>query len=355
MTEDWAKYREEFRQSESAQAEQRPSWLDLCAKVAQLPRESTRAIVRNLWREEEVLLLGGHSKSWKSWALMDLMFCIANGLGWLIWSEVVPGPVLHIDLELFASEIRNRYEMILDSYQSGSLDHIDVLSLRGLKFTLDDFSKLGDYLPPGKYSAILFDPTYRLLAGSGLSESDSGVIIDLMNRALQNARQLKAGFGLLQHFSKGSQTDKRAIDAFSGTGVWGRAPDACLTFREMEDERCYNVTADLRHWRPLEPFAVHFDSPRFFLEPDKDPDNLKIRRAGRPKIYSVEELCNLIESDEYVSYASLKRRSGKPDTSFKRWLGLAKAKGFISINPTDGSYFLTSPYVTKYRNNGQNH
>src|SRR5215469_17463413 len=177
----------------------------------QMNGEAPPVILDGLWRQEEVLLLGGHSKSWKSWALMDLMFCIANGLGWLIWSEVVPGPVLHIDLELFASEIRNRYEMILDSYQSGSLDHIDVLSLRGLKFTLDDFSKLGDYLPPGKYSAILFDPTYRLLAGSGLSESDSGVIIDLMNRALQNARQLKAGFGLLQHFSKGSQTDKRAI------------------------------------------------------------------------------------------------------------------------------------------------
>jgi hypothetical protein len=309
-------------------------------------------IIENLWRQQEILLLGGHAKSWKSWAQMDLMFCIANGFGWLAWPNVTQGLVLHIDLELFDFEIRKRFELIHDSYETGSLDNIDVLSLRGHNFKLDDFLHLGDLIEPGKYVAISFDPTYRMLAGSSLSESDSGVIIDLMNKALQIARKLNTGIDLLQHFSKGNQSDKRAIDAFSGSGVWGRAPDACVTFREHEDEKCYTVTTDLRHWPHQEAFVVEFEYPRFHLANSKDPERLKVQKAGRPMAFTADNLCKLLEDDEYITWDHFKRRAEAAEIkqrTFNRRLKDAKDLGYIATNPTDSTYFLTAKYLEKFR------
>src|SRR5215475_12586463 len=89
---------------------QKPSWFAI-HKINNLPMNGGEIILGNLWRRQEVLLLGGHAKSWKSWAQMDLMFCIANGFGWLVWSPGNSGgQVLHIDLELFDFEIRKRFE-----------------------------------------------------------------------------------------------------------------------------------------------------------------------------------------------------------------------------------------------------
>src|ERR1700739_2762365 len=102
----------------------KPPWL-IIQEISLLPMQAPPVIVEGLWRQQEVLLLGGHAKSWKSWAQMDLMFCIANGLGWLSWPNVVQGQVLHIDLELFDAEIRKRFELIHSCYGEGSLENID--------------------------------------------------------------------------------------------------------------------------------------------------------------------------------------------------------------------------------------
>jgi RecA-family ATPase len=311
-------------------------------------------IIEGLWRQQEVLLLGGHAKSWKSWALMDLMFCIANGFGWLIWPDAKAGRVLVLDMELFPGEIRNRFESIRKSYSYGNLHNIDVISLRGIHFGMERFRRLSELIQSGLYQAISFDPTYRMLTGDGQSESDPAAITELMNCALEIGTTIKAGVGLLQHFSKGNQSNKRGLDAFSGTGIWGRAPDQCIAFREHEDERCYTVSSDLRHWENKEPFVVQFKHPRFMLCPGKDPDALKIERksTGRPKAFTVEQLCMLIEADEYISYTSLLRRAEASNVlkrTFERRLKEAKEKQLVAINPSDSTYFLTVHYLAKFR------
>ena len=79
-----------------------PHW-DAIKPVAQVDGQAPPVIIDGLWRREEVLLLGGHAKSWKSWAQMDLMFCISNHLGWLVWPKTYGGKVLQVqvDLDLF--------------------------------------------------------------------------------------------------------------------------------------------------------------------------------------------------------------------------------------------------------------
>lgn len=332
--------------------EQAPDPLPSICKINDLPSTATPVIVEGLWRRQEILLLGGHAKSWKSWAQMDLSYCIANGLPWLIWDKIDRSSVLHIDLELFDFEIRKRFEVIQASHGAGSLNSIDVLSLRGCNFSLSDFSDLSGAIPPDKYSVISIDPVYRMLAGSGVNESDPGVIIDLMNRSSRLVKKTGAGLSLLQHFSKGNQSEKRAIDSYSGSGVWGRAPDICMAFREHEEEKSYQVSVDQRHWLSPEPFAARFAYPRFELAAELDPENLKRQKPpGRPSVFSTEDLCNLINSDEYVSYSDLLRRAevGKTNKrTFERRLKDAKLQGFLALNPTDSTYFLTSLYLKKH-------
>lgn len=350
MSTDWRAFADVLNQEQ--QESKLLCWEGIC-RLAEMNGQAPPVIIEGLWRIEEVLLLGGHSKSWKSFAQMDLMYCIANSFAWLAWPPAYGGRVLHIDLELFSHAIRKRYEDIRASYGAGSIDNIDVLSLRGINFTVHEFTELADHIQNGTYRAISLDPTYRMLGGTR-GESDTGTIIDLLNRALAFAKKTGSGVDLLQHFSKGSQSEKRAIEAFSGTGVWGRGPDNCLTFREHDDERCYTVNTELRHWPTREPFVVQFDYPRFQIAAQKDPDNLKRPKVGRPVAFSTENLCNLIEDDEYISYSSLLRRATASDVkkpTFDRRLRDAKFNNWIALQPTDATYFLTSFYLAKFRPN----
>ena len=341
-------FSQHYRKTESNG--EKPTWLHP-QKISELPRDGTEIILEALWRRQEVLLIGGHSKSWKSWGLMDLMYCVASALDWLVWPGTGFGKVLHIDCELFKSDIRKRFEEIAVSYGDGALENIEVISLRGINFNLNDLSRLADYLDPNRYRAISIDPIYRILGGQRMSESDTGVVVELMNRAAEVASRLNCGVGLLHHFSKGNQSDKRAIEAFSGTGVWGRAPDTCLTFRELQDEKCYNVTANTRSCHGVEPFAVQFRHPRFHVEADKDPENLKTFKPG-PKIkLSVDDLCNLIGTEEYISYKDLFART-KPfeitERTLDRRIKTAKDLKYIATD-CEAKYFLTAQYVSKYR------
>lgn len=324
--------------------------------IGSLPAEMPPVVVDGLLYSGEVLLVGGHSKSWKSWAVLDLLYCIANGLPWLVWSTI-QGRVIHVDLELLPAAIRYRFELIRDSYGVGNLDNIDVVALRGKKFGLDGLSRLGEAMRGTRYSMMFLDPVYRMLAGSGVSENDAGTIVDVLNRFLAVGTEQQSATSLLQHFSKGSQAEKESIDRFSGSGVWGRGPDVVQTFTQHQEEQCFSVSTAFRHWEPVNSFAVRWKHPRFVLDKDLDPEDLKVRnpRVGRPRMSSVEALCALIGAEEYISYSDLLRRAQKlcdmKKRTFDRRLTEAKRDGWIYLNVTDATYALSSKYVS--RNNGE--
>src|ERR1700738_3783817 len=85
-------------------------------RIDELPAEMPPVVVEGLLRQLEIILIGGHSKSWKSWALLDLLFCVANGFPWL-GLDTIQGDVIHFDLELLGPDIRRRFEAIRDSHE----------------------------------------------------------------------------------------------------------------------------------------------------------------------------------------------------------------------------------------------
>jgi hypothetical protein len=328
-----------------------PPWFKIQSTL-DLPTEKQPVIIEGLWRQGEVLLLGSHAKSWKSWNLMDLFFCVANGMPYLIWNKGThSGKVLYIDMELTQATIRERFESIQASYGVGNLANIDILSLRGIsEFKWKQFQQLKDHIESGKYTAIAFDPTYRLLAGSNMSENDTGVITELMNTATNLATSSKSGVALLQHFSKGEQSNKEAIDAFSGSGVWGRAPDNLLLYRQHEAEKSFTVTAYLRDCEGVDEFAVTYEKPRFKINATLDPDDLKKPAPRNQKKFTVDDLCRVIDDGENISFDILKRRLGWKKRTLERRINEAKTQNLVSLRVTDDTYFLTSSYLSKARN-----
>jgi len=139
--------------------------------IDQLPTEMPPIVIHGLLRQLEIILLGGHSKSWKSWALLDLLFCVANGFPWLGF-ETVQGTVVHFDLELLGAEIRRRFLLIKDSYGKGSFDNLKIVSLRGKPFSPQDLDAIPILLGDG-VSLLALEPIYRLLAGQ--NENDAGL------------------------------------------------------------------------------------------------------------------------------------------------------------------------------------
>jgi AAA domain len=312
--------------------------------LARLPKEPPPLVLDGLLRVGQVLLMGGHSKKWKSYALRDLFFCVANGFNWL-GHRTFPGLVVDIDLECEKWDLRRRYEEIRDSYGTGNLDNIKIASLRGKVLSISDLAQLPEQLKTFGASLAGIEPVYRLLAGK--SESDAGAITDMMNRFLTIATETLAALATSHHFSKGGQADKEAIDRFSGSGVWGRHPDALITFTQHAEEDCFTVDITLRSFPSRPPFVVQWQYPRFHLKQDADPENLK-RPVGRPKKSGVEEVCSLMPAKETVSPDDLYRRAhtilGMSKRTFDRRINEGKTQGWIYRTPTD-EYGLTTHYI----------
>jgi hypothetical protein len=315
---------------------------------AQLPKAKPPTLIEGLLRAQEILLMGGQAKRWKSWARLDLLYCVANGMPWFGF-PTAQARVLHVDLELHGASIRERLELIQNSYGQGTCANIDLITARGAIFTLRDLELLPDYIEENVYGLFSLDPIYRLLGSK--NENDAGVVTDLLNRFLSVGFNLKAATALLQHFAKGDPSQKDSQDRFSGSGVWGRFPDVLLTFTDLETEHCFSVEVTLRDFPPVDPFAVRWEYPRFRVDSELDPEKLKERKGGRPKLSSAEKLCAIIGAEERISHADLWRRAQELCTisksTFDRRLREAKNQKLLFLSPLDAMYALSSQYLQR--------
>ena len=93
-------------------------------------------------------------------------------------------------------------------------------------------------------------------------ENNAGDITELMNYLDQIAVQTGCSIIIASHFSKGKQGDKNQTDRISGSGVFGRDPDAIVTLSEIKDEpNGYKMEGTLREFKPFEPVGLRFEYP----------------------------------------------------------------------------------------------
>lgn len=206
-------------------------------------------LIQGILREGHKMRLTGPSKAGKSFGLIEMSVAIAEGVKWL-GMDCRQGPVLYINLELDRASCFHRFRQVYEALgiPPSTISAIDVWNLRGHAVPLEKLTpKLIRRSLTKGYAAVIIDPIYKLQHGD---ENDAGDVAKFCNNLDRICHELKAAVIDAHHHSKGTQGQKRSIDRGSGSGVFGRDPDAILDMIELDvgqDRREQIATAIAAH------------------------------------------------------------------------------------------------------------
>ena len=312
------------------------SFIDAAEAIA-APDPEPPVLVAGLLHKGSKLVLGGGSKSFKTWSLIDLAISVATGSQW--WGmDTVQGRVLYLNFEVqgpfFARRIQTVARAKGIAIPAGSLH---IANLRGQATNAS--SLLPRIAARAKdYSLILLDPLYKLLAGR--NENDAGDMASLMGELERLAVQTGATVAFGAHFSKGNQAGKESIDRFSGSGVFARDPDAILMMTKHEEQDAFAIETTLRNFPPMEPFCVRWNFPIMERDAMLNPTKLK-QVGGRPKKWTGRIILEVLKGQKLTTKQWLNAagsKTGIPKTQFYQLLGEVKNQPELKQTP-DNQWF----------------
>ena len=199
-----------------------------CEHTGSATPDPTPAIIDGLLRRGHKLLITGPSKASKTWMLYGLGLKLATGGLWLDRHKCERSRVLLVNTELDENSHHRRVDWIrrawgidVDEYA----DTLDSVSLRGLQLDAKEFvDELAAITSGRRYDAVLLDSVYKLFSGDENSAHDVRLLFEQMDRLLAMGTSVV----FTHHHAKGAAGGKAAIDRGSGSGVFGRDPDALL-------------------------------------------------------------------------------------------------------------------------------
>jgi hypothetical protein len=267
-------------------------------------------IIKGLLSIGGKMVLGGGSKTFKTWMLVDLAIAVSAGTKWLSFSTK-QGRVLYINLELQKGFFSYRSKVVSEHRKvTIGKGTFDVWNLRGHAQELERLMPaILANAGRDKYDLVIIDPIYKVLGRH--EENVTHHLTAIMNQLERIAVQSSAAVAFGAHFSKGDQSLKEAIDRIGGSGVFGRDPDSYLTFTRHEVDNAFTVDLVLRNHPPVEPFCVRFQFPVMEFAPDLDPADLKQRaknKGGREPKITMEKIWDLLE-EEPLTYSEWTRRA----------------------------------------------
>lgn len=248
-------------------------------------------IIKGVLHQGSRLVLGGHSKSYKSYLLLDAALSVQAGKPFLGW-PTERGRVLYINLELADWSIKRRIAAVAKARAIADVSGLDLLNLRGWEG--EALEELLIMRTRGRaYSLCVLDPVYRLL--SGMDENSAGTVTRITGQLAELAENTSGALMYAAHYAKGNAAGKEAIDRVAGSGVWLRDADAAilLTKHKAEARRAYTVDIILRDLPEQESFVLEWKHPLMARAKDLDPEDLK-RIGGRKPEHTITDLLNLL-------------------------------------------------------------
>ena len=234
------------------------------------------------------MILGGTSKSNKSWCLLDLAISVASGQKW--WGRTCAKvPVVYLNFELHPWAIAQRITALCAARPEckGLGDSLHLWNLRGHNSDLTLLRpKLEEQLARHQFGLLILDPAYKLLGDR--DENANGDIAGLMNELEKLAQSSGAAVVVAHHFAKGDSTSKEAADRMSGAGAWVRDPDSIMVLTPHEEPDAFTVNTILRNLPRLDEFVVAWDFPLMRLAPELNPEALR-RPQSKNKVCSDKE------------------------------------------------------------------
>jgi hypothetical protein len=224
------------------------------------------------------MVLGGGSKSYKTWQLIDLGLSVAHGVPWM-GLPTRKSKVLYIDLEFIPPFFKKRVRGVAEAKGLGVTDNFHVWHLRSIEYNPMVLLQVMRSWPYFKdYSMIIVDPFYKMNAGG--DENANGEVTDLLLKLEKFADTASLVFA--HHFAKGDMTSRDPIDRCSGAGSFARDPDAVLSCTRHEVDRCLTVDLSIRNDKPIKSFVVRFDSDKLCMVQESDLDPDKLHKPGQP-------------------------------------------------------------------------
>ena len=254
------------------------------ADVWDNPPELKEELIGGVLRVGHKLLLSGPSKAGKSFMLMLLAICMAEGLPWL-GHKCRMGKVLYVNLELDHASCIRRF---IDLYRALNLkpahkDNIKIWDLRGRAVPMN---RLAPFLirrfKQAGLEAVILDPIYKVITGD---ENDATEMAEFCSYFDRVCLDLGAAMVYCHHHSKGAGAKySKGADRSSGSGVFARDPDAILDLLELKVEpgmidryagqnpncsttlTAWEMSGTLREFAPPAPVRLWFDYPLHRLD-----------------------------------------------------------------------------------------
>ncbi|RMH29537.1 MAG: hypothetical protein D6692_04060, partial [Planctomycetota bacterium] len=206
-------------------------WSDVCLDDEQ--REVPEELIAGVLHRGGTMMVGGGSKSFKTWMLLDLALAVASGQPWLGF-RTTQVPVLYLNMELQRPFFEQRITQIVGIRQVDNPPFY-TWNLRGYARDIREMMPLILARVHGlNIGLIVLDPIYKLLGDR--DENANGEIADMLNEVGALATRTGAAVLWGHHFSKGNQAGKAAMDRVSGAGAWSRDPDALVTLTPHEQD-----------------------------------------------------------------------------------------------------------------------
>jgi hypothetical protein len=302
---------------------------NLHAKPPPIPSE----IVEGILHQGGKMVIGGGSKSFKTWILLELAVAVATGAPWLGFDTSI-GKVLYLNFELPEFAVENRLAEIYEAMEIDAPDNLELWNLRGhaadASLILPRICSEAKALDLG---LIIMDPLYKLLGDR--DENASRDMANLMNQIERLAVDTRSAIAFGAHFAKGNASLKEAIDRFSGSGVIGRDPDSIITFTQHKKPNAFCVDMILRNFPQQESFVVRRCHPLMAVDANLNPAHLK-KIAGRQAEHEPDDLLESLESPmntkEWIEASDI------PERTFYRLLAELKKERKIFKSKMDGKW-----------------
>lgn len=307
-------------------------------------------LIENVLRVGHKMLVSGPSKAGKSYLLIELAICIAEGREWL-GNKCKQGKVVYLNMELDQAECYQRFKQIYNGLgiRPDHIQDIRIWNLRGFATPMDKLAPLLiNRFKEKNYLAVIVDPIYKVITGDENSATEMSKFCSYFDRC---AEALGTAMIYCHHHSKGAGAKySNAMDRASGSGVFARDPDAILDMTELnpgEAEYKYrdyykDANASLSAWEmtyTLRSFPPRYGSRLWFDHPIHRPDELNILGGAKYKDGSnrgkgneqtareeneravAEAFENLAFGRDHVEREALRNIVGMSDSKLKDYIG----------------------------------
>lgn len=262
-------------------------------QVADLAQQDPSAcwLVRHVWGQQAVGIVGGAPKSWKSWLGLDLAVSVASGTACLGRFEVEqPGPVLIYLAEDALCGVRGRIAAIC-AHRALSLRRLNLHVVTAASLRLDltrDQQLLDASLKQLEPRLLLLDPLVRL---HRLDENSAADISGLLGFLRELNRRHELAIVLVHHMSKKAHRNLgQALRGSSDINAW----TDCAAYLVRKSKDRVQLTLEHRAAASPDPLLLRLadEGNSIHLEvvgkdttppPLAEAIRMALRRAGAPR------------------------------------------------------------------------